>query len=637
MPISVTDPIIRVRTADGAIHVGLHGVLARAHDGTLIDLPGMRADQRAPVVTALAILSHLLRRYTKSALITADDWRLALRQQLGDDALVLAGGPEDKPQFLQPVLSGLGEIKPFNITEADHLMAANRHVLKVAQEATPENAFYSLMCSTWRHHGGVGNPAGARARCLTVLVGDGVTIGSEILSLAHSYDVTKPAIVGINASSPKSSRDHMLWAAPWQTKQPVSNVPYPFIDCRRIRLVVLGKDLVGAVLVSENGTRVDTGTGNIEDPHVPIQVQSGGPYKLALNRVWSYRVQHAAVAGSSEVRAPAILDLAPAYSSVRISGIGFDHGITKGAWEALYRIGRGKRVKLGGATASRLSDLSSRALEAVSEATRAIYGPMITAYGRLEDAKPYLIRAQSHLRDLLGQASLQLILDLVSDHPDTEAEQTALHSMALDGIRTVWREATAAIRDPLAVARASLQLDYNVRERFGGTIMPEQTRSDLAARIHAVLHEMDAHLTPANRARIRSAASELPLDAWLALAAAPVADMADVGTRQVWETVARALGVVRQGGPGIGAVLAETDYPEARLSSLLAAHGDALVGLIGEIVRWLVAHDVDRCTLTDLVVLGIADGRGDNVARSEVVGRMCLDYARAIRRMRSAA
>jgi hypothetical protein len=56
---------------------------------------------------------------------------------------------------------------------------------------------------------------------------------------------------------------------------------------------------------------------------------------------------------------------------------------------------------------------------------------------------------------------------------------------------------------------------------------------------------MDAHLTPANRARIRSAASELPLDAWLALAAAPVADMEDVRTRQVWETVARALGVVR--------------------------------------------------------------------------------------------
>jgi hypothetical protein len=636
MRIVVTDPIIRVRTPDGTKHVGLQDVLARAHDGTLIDLPGMRVDQRSPVVTALAILSHLMRRYVQSPLVTSDDWVSALRQQLGEDALVLAGGPDDRPQFLQPVLVGLGEIKPFNITEADHLMAANRHVLKVAQEATPEKALYSLMCSTWRHHGGVGNPAGARARCLTVLVGDGVTLGSEIISLAHAYDATKPAVVGINAPVPKSSRDHMLWAMPWQTKQPVSQIPYPFIDCRRIRLAVGDKDL-GAVVVAENGTRVETGTGNIEDPHVPIQVQSGGPYKLALNRVWSYRVQHAAVAGSSDVRAPTILDLAPAYSSVRISGIGFDHGITKGAWEALYRIGRGKRVKLGGATATRLSDLSSRALETVSEATRAIYGPMITAYGRLEDAKPYLNRAQSHLRDLLGPASLQLILDLVADTPDTEAEQNALHSMALVGIRTVWREATAAIREPLTVARASLQLDYNVRERFGGSIMPEQMRSDLAARIHAVLHEMDAHLTPANRARIRSAASELPLDAWLALAAAPIADMEDARTRQVWETVARALGVVRQGGPSIGAVLAETDYPEARLSSLLAAHGDALLGLIAEIVRWLVAHDVDRCTLTDIVVLGIADTRGDNVARNEMVARMCLDYARAIRRVRSAA
>jgi hypothetical protein len=200
-----------------------------------------------------------------------------------------------------------------------------------------------------------------------VLVGDGATIASEIVSLAYAYDLIKPAIVGTAVPAPKSSLDHMLWVRPWQTKQPVSRVPFPFIDCRRIRLNLLDNQLVGAVVVAEDGSRVDAGTGNIEDPHVPIQVDSGGPYKLAMNRAWSYRVQHAAVAGSSDVRAPAILDLAPPYSTVRICGIGFDHGITKGAWEALYRIGRGKKVKLGGVTASRLSDLSSRALEAVSE------------------------------------------------------------------------------------------------------------------------------------------------------------------------------------------------------------------------------------------------------------------------------
>jgi hypothetical protein len=300
------------------------------------------------------------------------------------------------------------------------------------------------------------------------------------------------------------------------------------------------------------------------------------------------------------VSRPRILDLAPAYSSVRICGIGFDQGITKGAWEALYRIGRGKKLKLGGATGDRLSDLSSRALAVVREATGTL-------------------------------------LDLVADAPDTEAEQIALHSMAVSGIRTVWRDATSTVRNPLAVARASLQLDYSIHSKFGGTLMPEHTASSLATRVHAVLHDMDAHLTPSNRASIRSAANELPLDAWLALAAAPVADMADTGTRQVWETVVRALGIVRQGGPSIGAILADSDYPEARLSSLLAAHGDALVGLSAEVVRWLVSHEIERCTLTDIVVLGIADSRGDNVARDEVVARISLGYARAIRRRRSAA
>jgi hypothetical protein len=429
----------------------------------------------------------------------------------------------------------------------------------------------------------------------------------------------------------------MLWALPWQTKQPVSRVAFPFIDCRRIRLIPAADNLVAAIVVSENGTRVDTGTGNIDDPHVPIQVGSGKPFKLALNRVWSYRVQHAAVAGSPQVSRPRILDLAPAYSSARICGVGFDQGITKGAWEALYRIGRGKKLKLGGTTGDRLSDLSSRALAVVSEATGALYGPMITVYGSLDNAKPYLNRSQSNLRDLLGHASLQTILDLLADAPDTQAEQMELHSMAVSGIRKVWRDTASTVREPLAVARASLQLDFTLRSKFGGNLMPDHTSSDHTRRAHAALHDMDAHLTPANRASIRSAANELPLDAWLALAAVPVADTDEAGTRQVWETVVRALGIVRHGGPSIGAILAETEYPEARLSSLLAAHGDALVGLMAEVVRWLVSHEVERCTLTDIVVLGIADARGDNIARDEAVARISLDYARAIRRKRSAA
>jgi hypothetical protein len=636
MRILITDPVIRVRTRDGTKPVGLHAALALAHNGQLIDLPGMRADQRAPVVTTFAILSHLLRRYSLS-LDAPQEWLAALHSQLGDEALILAGGSDDRPQFLQPVLKGLGEIKPFNITETDHLMPANRHVLKVADHVTAEIALYALMASTWRHHGGVGHPAGARSRLLTVLVGDGVTISSEMMSLAQAYDMTNPEFVGVAAPSPKTARDHMLWAQPWQSNQPISHVAFPFIDCRRIRLIPATNGLVGAIIVAENDTRADTAGGNIDDPHVPIQVSTGGPYKLARNRTWSYRVQHAAVAGSLEVTRPRILDLAPAYSSIRVSGIGFDHGITRGSWEAVYRIGRGRKMKLGGAAGSRLSDLSSRALGVVNEATGALYRPMLQLYGNADNAKPYLNRAQSQLRGLLGQASLQTILDLVADPPDTEREQRTLHVMAASGIRTVWRERSAELHHPLATANASLLLDYQMRAKFGEPLMTENLASALGARVHAALHEMDAHLTPANRASIRSAAKELPLDAWIALSAAPISDIDRPDTRQVWETIVRALGVVRQGGPGIGTVLAETEYPEARLSSLLMAHGETLMGLIGEAVRWLVSHEVERCSLTDLVALGIADALGDNLARDEAVARIALGYARRMRRERSAA
>ena len=135
MPVSVTGPIVCMRTTDGTHATGLQDVLARAHDGTLVDLPGMRADQRAPVVTLLAVLSHLLRRYSSTPLVSVDDWRGGLDVQLGT-ATTLVGGPDDAPQFLQPVLVGLGPVQPFTITEADHLMPATRPALKTADEAT---------------------------------------------------------------------------------------------------------------------------------------------------------------------------------------------------------------------------------------------------------------------------------------------------------------------------------------------------------------------------------------------------------------------------------------------------------------------------------------------------------------------
>jgi hypothetical protein len=39
-----------------------------------------------------------------------------MQAQFGD-TLVLAGGSDNHPQFLQPVLKNLGEVKAFNITD----------------------------------------------------------------------------------------------------------------------------------------------------------------------------------------------------------------------------------------------------------------------------------------------------------------------------------------------------------------------------------------------------------------------------------------------------------------------------------------------------------------------------------------
>ena len=262
---------------------------------------------------------------------------------------------------------------------------------------------------------------------------------------------------------------------------------------------------------------------------------------------------------------------------------------------------------------------------------------MLTLYGNIDNAKPYLNRTQSQLRDVLGHASLQAVLDLVTETPDAEAEQRMLHEMAASGVRTVWAQVSKTLHDPLALARASLQLSYGMHFKLGENLMANDVNTELSSRVHAVLYDMDAHLTPSNRASIRSSATELPIDAWLALAAVPAADMDDPDTRQVWETIVRALGIVRQGGPGLGAVLAEADYPEARLSALLTAHGNALVGLIAEAVRWLVSHEVKQCTLTDIVALGIADARNDSLSRDQAIARIALGYARALRRKRVAA
>ena len=260
MTISLLEPVLRLRTSAGVSQASLSEIMSRCVDGSLLDLPGMRMDQRAPVVTTLAIFIHLERRY-----------RTTLASALGDAGMALVG-PFDAPAFMQPVLP-IREVSPIPITDLDHTTTGAAHHYKPADVTTVEQAFYALLASTWRQHIGRGKPGGARQRVLTVLLGDGVTLASEVTTLAEAYDAAAPA----HPNSGATFADHLLWTRPWVQEERHDLLPWPYLDCRPVRLTIADGG-VGAVTVDDANIRgrVDAGTGNIGDPHVPIRNRRKG-------------------------------------------------------------------------------------------------------------------------------------------------------------------------------------------------------------------------------------------------------------------------------------------------------------------------------------------------------------------------
>ena len=94
--ITVSEDIFTLRS-DADLHRGsLFDVIGAVADGSLVDLPAMRAHQRGPVVTALAIIMVTLQRYAHDHLSNADDWHLEWNRQIGADALRLIA-PHDEP------------------------------------------------------------------------------------------------------------------------------------------------------------------------------------------------------------------------------------------------------------------------------------------------------------------------------------------------------------------------------------------------------------------------------------------------------------------------------------------------------------------------------------------------------------
>jgi hypothetical protein len=624
MSISLLEPVLRLRTSAGVSQASFSEILCRCADGSLVDLPGMRVDQRAPVVTTLAIFIHLERRY-----------RTTLASALGDPGMALVGSL-DAPAFMQPVLP-IREVSPIPITDLDHTTTGAAHHYKPTDDTTVEQAFYALLASTWRQHIGRGKPGGARQRVLTVLLGDGVTLASEVTTLAEAYDTAAPA----NLKSGATFADHLLWTRPWFQEERHDLLPWPYLDCRPIRLTIADSG-VGAVTVDDANIRgrVDAGTGNIGDPHVPIRSDGKA---MRLGGRMTYRQAHAALCGSPEVTRAAIIDLAQTGHQVRIGAVAAGQGKTRGYWETTVAVERERWVLFGSDGSDRLAALSKLALTQCSAAEKAMWSAVRLLFpdAARQDlvAKAYTYHAIDTLVDALGPASLQRVASLMAHAPDEDAEAKAINAMCAHHVRKTWTAFARAWPDILAAANASLRLDGLMRHNFQeGLFVNEKT--PLSQRVHAVIAEMDSHLTPDNRASIRSAAAQLPLAGYVALAQAPFEwTTVDASALPALEQAVRALGRVRPRGPSVGRVLAETEYPSSRINTLLAATGDHLTSLVAEIVRWLVAHEVEEVVLTDVIACAIADAVGDVPARDAVRHRMALDYARvaAAKKAREAA
>ena len=637
--LKISDPVLTLTLARGVEKGGLFELLDAALAGELVDLPAMRAHQRAAVVTVLAVIAHTLRRRGGASL--AAEWK----RQIGEDALRIAA-PHDQPAFLQPPT---GEpTKRQSIESLDCLLPRVQHEVKETFSGSVEEWLFALM-------GGQGRPnvkdnrSSSRSGLTAVLPSVDGTIGSEIRSLIEAYDRTI-------AGGSGSAADHLLWLRPLdRTSAPLiaADLPRPILDAGRpVRLRFVG-DQLEAWVCPNNVVRIRDGNQWMDDPHTPklVTAKTVERFRLAA-KPWDHSIQHqilfGGMRGPDEIHRPAILHTVD-YRFVRICALGTDQGKTRGYHEALYTASRGRRPfrLTPPAQEDRAADLSARALDAVRTGGNHLSGALlrmleIDSFNTLKHRpmeQATVNHATGRLSSVAGSASVQLVLDLLSGDPDPEKEQQGINHLVAHLVWGVFREVQSSFHDPLLVAagedhlRGKLILYFGIEAMQTSEEIPRLARSSRAA-----LREIAAHLTPDDRATLRTMPlGEPPMAFWIHLAAAPREQSESTTTITVWKMVLRTLGSVGQLGQPVGAVLAETKFPKDRMSRLLTATGGALTGALDEAGRWLMSHDIVNADLSALLALGLGDALSDATTTDWSRRHLALDYARTTRRQQAAA
>ena len=604
---TVAAPIFAVTTANGRKDYGLFDLMAAATRGELVDLPGMASHQRAPVITVLAILMHVLARYTKVNRASKESWAQAWNDLIGPDALRVTA-PHDEVAFLQPPTNKPTSLQ--SVEAADLLLPNVEHEVKRTwATARAEQAIFSIVGSLSRPNV-KDHRSSTRAGLCAILPSVDGTLGSEICSLLSAYDQLK-----LPTHRSNKAADHFVWLKPYRPKAdaPISfaDLPRPFLDIGRAqRIVQTDNDKFEIWACPNNTIRVTGSDPWLDDPHTPRVTDEEGSkrYKLGA-KSFDHRFQHRVLFGSvdkrSTIERPRILDLVE-YRRVRLCALGTDQGKTKGYRETLFIAVRSEGLFHldPPKPEDRPARLSAFALATIDAGSKVLYSALAVLYpdtDDLNDIELSRIRAsQLVYYDAVGHASVQLVFDLLNDSENAPEEQRRFDRLIASEVRLAFNLAATALVRPLHAARAEYRLEAGIHFRLKGESMSKTFNPPpLARQTFAILREVADHATPTDRAQLRTMfLPEPPLSFWKMMAAVPQEQIDDEHCLAIWKIILRALGHVRQSSASLGRTLAAQDFPEDRMDRILTASRTSLPGLIDEALRWLVSHGVEAADLS---------------------------------------
>jgi hypothetical protein len=327
---SVATSIFTATTTEGVKSFGLFELFATASQGRLIDLPGMAAHQRAPVVTVLAIIMHVLARYADVDRNSESSWAEAWDKLIGPDALRLTV-PHDEVAFLQPPTSEPTSQQA--IEGADLLLPNVEHEVKRTWSTTRvDQAIFSLIGSLSRPNVKDHRSSTRTGLCAVLPSVDG-TLGSEVCCLLSAYDA-----LNLPADRSAQARDHFVWLKPYRPKKDAAisfaELPRPFIDVGRAQRIIKSDGGEWEVWACPNNSIRVTGTDPwLDDPHTAkvTDQKETKRYKLGA-KLFDYRFRHhvlfGEIAKNYSVERPRILDLV-SYRYARLCALGSDRGKTR--------------------------------------------------------------------------------------------------------------------------------------------------------------------------------------------------------------------------------------------------------------------------------------------------------------------